>query len=208
MADAVAARLVAVRSAFADLAVRLESSGQNLKNGRVPDLEIEAQARNVSGLFGKMSDVVHAATLDLGIAAPRGGLTSLDAIAAFLPTLQSAESERTTAGQTRRAALAVLDRAGRVACPSNAAFEPLVAFHDGVKALRRSISDATPVALPANAQRLVDGTHPINALIGLISANETTPDAQWASWFDAVEANFSHPLAVAAAHLKLTLHSA
>jgi Tetratricopeptide repeat len=205
MADAIGTRLAAVRGAFADLADRLEASAQSLKNGLLPEDGVEAKGREASLLFVELIETVEKSSTDLKVELPSGGLTSFEAIAGVLPSLQIAELERSELNQTRKAALAVLDRLDRMVCPGDAGFAPLAACHDAARTLRQAIVEASPSSLPSDAQRLIDGTHPIVALLGLITASETTPDAQWAAWYDVVEATFGHALAVAAARLKLVV---
>lgn len=205
--EAVAARLDEVRGTFALLAEKLETAALDLKEGRPPADEVVEQSKAVSDLFRRLRLVAEAAANGLGVPAPADGFATLEAIAIALPRLGEAEEGRNVSNRKRNEALDVLNRADRLSCSSDPALSSLAALLDDSRRLREQIASAGPGAVLPEAERLVEGSHPLVALLGLVRDDDQTTDAQWAAWYDAVETGLGHAVAVAAARAKLVLRT-
>ena len=204
-AAAVAARLDDVRAAFGELGGRFEIMGRGLKDGRPPDGDAVRQARAALDLFERLRRETAAVATGLGLEAsvPGVGLTSLDEIGQRLSAFHAAGEARSASARVRRAALDVLDRVDGLACPAEPGFAPLASCRELSRSLRASIAAAGPGDVHDEARRLAAGDHPLAALLGIVRADEATPDAAWAGWYEAVESGLGRGLAVAAARGKL-----
>lgn len=204
-AAAVAARLGDVRAAFGELAGRFEVLGRGLKDGRPPDGDAARQARGAVDLFERLrrEAAAAAAGLGLGTSVSDVGPANLDEVDQLLPALHTAEETRSRSDRTRRTAFDVLDRIDRLTCPTDPGFAPLASCHELSRSIRTAIESAGPDDAHDDVRRLAEGDHPLAALLGIVRADESTPDATWAGWYEAVESGLGRPLAVAVARGKL-----
>jgi tetratricopeptide (TPR) repeat protein len=201
----IAARVEQVRSEFEALAQRLTRVGEGLRSGVVPaevDLA-DAWAVARDGFARVRDEAIDASTAE-SVPIPAGGLASLADIAALLPALREAEGARLTGQAVRLDALRALDRVDRLVCRYDPTFAPLGDCQARSRALRKTIESSPPAVPPAEAVQLREGAHPLNALLRLVAADESTDDAEWSDRFDAVVAEFGNPLAVAVARSRIT----
>ena len=205
VAESVAARLEEVRGTFTALAGQLETAAEHLTQGRPPVVELIERSRSIADLFERLRGVAAAAAHGLDVPTPAGGFDTLDAIASAVPRLRTAEEAHSVSGRKKAESLQILDRADRLTCPHDPSLAALATCLHISRQARRAIAQSTPGETPVESERLLDGAHPIVALLGLVEADEATPDAQWAAWFDTVESDLGHAVAVAAARAKLIL---
>lgn len=188
---------------FATLASRFNAVGRALLAGRAPEDAVITTARAAAARFDRLRLDVVTHALALGIDCPGEGPADLESVAALLPRLAAAEDERREARALRAAALALLDRSDRLACPADSGLPALAICRELTESLRGSILAAREDVVTVEARRLATGDHPLCALLSLVAADEATDDSDWAEWYEAVEVGLGHPLAVAAARARL-----
>ena len=185
---------------FSELSERLALLGEQLRTGSVPDIEgYTAACKAAREGFERLRLEALDASAATSVAAPPEGFQSLEDLASWLPGLRAVEVARGEAESSRRQALAVLDRVERLGCPSDPGFAPLADCREQARSLRESIASGAVAELPGEARRLIEGTHPLAVLLKLLAADESTGDALWADWYDAVASALGNPLAVAVA---------
>ncbi|MCA1685158.1 MAG: hypothetical protein LC745_04080, partial [Planctomycetia bacterium] len=199
-----AAELERLERDFAGLGDRLAATGESLRSGALPPGEdLAALFDNAREGFARLCRLAEDAARYYAVTRPEGGFTSLNDLAALLPSLGRAEAEFSGAEAIRRQALHVLDRVERLGCPGDPTFAPLAGCRESSGALRTVIAGAGPGRTPDVVRELAEGGHPLSTLLHLIDADDATSDALWADRYDAVVAAFGHPLAVAAARSRI-----
>ncbi|GAC1471574.1 MAG: hypothetical protein NVSMB9_17880 [Isosphaeraceae bacterium] len=189
---------------FQELGERLLGVSRRLRTeGTLPDVEVLVAYRKAVERFRALQNLVSHGSEELGVPLPAGGSPNLAAMAEFLPSLRAAEERRASVERKRSEALAVLERVDRIRCPGHPESSALLSCQEVTRDLRRALTAAPAGETCDEAERLVEGTHPLCALLTLVRSEETTSDAEWALCFDAVEAGLGQELAVAGARSRL-----
>ncbi len=106
---------------------------------------------------------------------------------------------------TRRAALGVIETILRLRIRDGTEFPPLDECQSQAHSLRERIATSPASDLPAEANDLVRGEHPLAELLTVVGGIESLSDTQWADVHASVTQAFGRPLAVAAARGRLVV---
>jgi hypothetical protein len=82
---------------------------------------------------------------------------------------------------------------------------PLTAVLPAARRLRSRVESSTVDTLPQEARGLLDRMHLFLAVLCLLNSDESTTDAQWGDWYNAVESAPGTPLVVAIARKRIVL---
>ena len=132
-------------------------------------------------------------------------LDNLQAVTGLLEQVAEAEIRRSRGEDTKRRAVAVLDRVLTLSHTSGNDFDPLRQVHEQAHALRGSISEGGWSNVHSDAEKLAEGEHHFADLLSLIEDRDELSDELWASLHDNVTRAFGKALAAAAARSKLVL---
>ena len=202
--DDFARSLELLRGDFSALGDQLIPAAEQFRaGGAPPSEELLLAVSSARSRFASLVDRAKAAAGELGLAPEECGPTSLADLVKLAPTLRAAATARTRDEADRRKAIALVERVERLACPSQSDFGPLAACRRAARQIKRGVLSAERGGLADEARRLVEGTHPLNSVLSLIGADETTADGEWADWYDAVESAFGSSLAVAIARTRI-----
>ncbi len=208
IAAELAARLEPFQDEFARLGDRLARVGEELRSGRLPgDFDLRGDVSALRKRFETLRIGACKAFAAEGLAVHSLESISLSDLVAVLPTLREAEIARLEHASGRQRALDVLDQVQRLVSRTDPGFLPLSECQSASQTLRAAIESAARNGLPEEANSLKEGNHPLNALVSLISADDSTGDALWADWFDSVAAAFGNALAVAAARGRIVVEN-
>ena len=105
----------------------------------------------------------------------------------------------------RHAALEMLDKALRLSLRNGGELPALSAFHDQAAQLRAAIASCPHGGLPADAEALAAGVHPLARLANAVEGKEELSDADWADVHVVVSESFGRPLAVALGRQRLVV---
>jgi hypothetical protein len=117
----------------------------------------------------------------------------------------AAAGERSRVEADRKKSLAVLAQAERLVCPMDPESPPLTAVLPAARRLRSRVESSTVDTLPQEARGLLDRMHLFLAVLCLLNSDESTTDAQWGDWYNAVESAPGTPLVVAIARKRIVL---
>ena len=199
--------LTALSDRFSDIGERLLAAARQLHAPGVPPADELIEAVSVSRHeFMSLRDRALQLAETLEIHAPASEhLQSLQDITGLLDQVAEAELRRSKGEDTRRRAVAVLDRVLTLSHASGGDFEPLRQAHEQALALRASISDGGWGNPHTDAEKLAEGEHHFADLLSLIEDRDELSDELWATLHESVTNAFGKALAAAAARSKLSL---
>lgn len=198
---------------FEQLARRLTDARERLGGGLPPDPRLDGEIAAARDAFERLYADARAMADLLDTALPQpDGPPALPEIATALDAIRNdlhAELERQSrvAAARRDAALAVLDRIGRIAYRGPVdedGFGPLRACQRRARELAGAIAAVAPPAHHPEVAPLGDGTHPFNHLLTLIDGLPTLDEPDYRRLVNAVAADFDEPLGRAAGRGLLT----
>jgi tetratricopeptide (TPR) repeat protein len=197
--------LTALGIAFAEASEGLLQEASRLQDpGLPPDLLVLAAASACHRKFMALRSRVHRLAEHLGVRTPPvEHLASLHDLAALLEAVGREEAVCAEREQVRRRALDLLDHVLGLTSPTEDLGPALVESHAQARVLRDAVTAARASELPADADRLVAGAHPLAALAALADDREDLTEEAWADRFEGVSIAFGRPLAVAAARGRL-----
>ena len=197
-------RMDAVHAEFTTVAEQMTRTARGLiKDGEPVSESFSNLCAETRRRFESLQEYTINTLEHLALAFPPEGVNSLDAIKAVFPAVKQAELSRSSFYQAREKALRLLDSAEGLSCPGSHRLESLLACHEQVRSLRATIL-ASGIAEPSDdVLHLAEGSHPLNALLSLVRADEGTADNDWADWYETVEESYGNSLAVAAARSRL-----
>ena len=199
--------LAALSDRFSELGERLLTAARQLHAPGVPPAEDLIEAVTASRAeFTSLRDRARelAASFDIH-ASEEDHLNNLQAVTGLLDQVAEAEIRRSKGEDTKRRAVAVLDRVLTLSHTSGSDFDPLRQVHEQAHALRGSISEGGWSNIHTDAEKLAEGEHHFADLLSLIEDRDELSDDLWASLHDNVTKAFGKSLAAAAARSKLVL---
>src|SRR3954452_8457371 len=192
---------------LSDLGERLLGAARQLHApGTPPPEKLIEELSNSRRDFNALRDRARQRAESLDVALPNAAtLDTIQGLTALLDLVAEAEIRQAKGEETRRRALAVLDRALTLKHSGEGEFAPLRDCQAQARSLRDSIAAVEWSDLPPEAAQLAEGDHPFAKLLALVEDREVLNDDLWASLHDGVGAAFGKSLAAAAARAKLTL---
>jgi tetratricopeptide (TPR) repeat protein len=200
-------QLDALSGEFASLGEQLARAAEGLQRRRVPAPDVLADnLRAVGPRFAALREAMARSAEALDIPGSRvRAIADRDGLAAMLAELAEAEERATGLAETRRRALAVLDRVPALKHTDQPDFPPLEECQARARERRAEIAAARPLALPDDAAGLASGAHPLATLVALVTENDRLSDDRWTEMLDTLRAEFGKPLAVAVARSRIVL---
>ncbi len=199
--------LAALSDRFSELGERLLAAARQLHAPGVPPADdlieaVSASRHEFSSLRDRAREL--AESFDI-LSHEADQFNSLQAVTGLLDQVAEAEIRRSRGEDTKRRAVAVLDRVLMLSHTSVSDFDPLRQVHEQAHTLRVSISDGGWSNVHADAEKLAEGEHHFADLLSLIEDRDELSDELWASLHDNVTKAFGKALAAAAARSKLVL---
>jgi hypothetical protein len=203
--EELAREVSSLRDEFTELGDRLARAAEPITDGGpFPPNAFVEELRVATQLFQDVRARALALAGSVGVPdVDSRELANLDDLELLLDEVVQVEEERARHGEACRQALSVLDRLLGLAHADRAEFAPLADCQDGARELARQVSEAPHGPLNPETLRLVEGTHPLLALLTLAEDRGGSSDDAWAEALDVIESHFGKPLAVAAARAKI-----
>lgn len=129
---------------------------------------------------------------------------TLHDLAALLDDLTDLELRHDEREVMRQGALAVLDRVLGLTFQKDERFGPLVECQERVRHLRATIAGGHWLQLPAQTERLAEGTHALVKLLTLVDNLDALSDRAWADLHEGVSESLGQPIASAASRRQIT----
>src|SRR5438874_7052383 len=211
-AEDLARHLAEIAKRFASLAATLGQAARELQvSGTLPPESLPEVLASARREFVDMRAGVLEAARALSVAAPAA--SEIDSLKRLEPVVQAvvaaiaAEEKRQAAAETRKRALAVLDRILAVSHADGPRFAALAQCQAQAKDLRQTVND--PKTLETlNPASIIEGITPFAALLTLIDSRDDIDDDRFATLEDTVKQAFGRPMAVAATRGKLVIKGA
>jgi hypothetical protein len=199
--------LAVISDVFSDLGERLLSAARQLHAPGTPPPEKLVEELTASRRdFFAIRDRTRQRAEALRVSCPREDvLNTVQGLSKLIDEIGEAEARRAKGEETRRRAIATLDRTLQLSHTGGGDFAPLREVHDQVRQLRGSIESASWETPHPEAERLALDDHPYVHLLHLVEKRDELNDDQWATLHDSVGERFGKPLAAAAARAKLSL---
>ena len=199
--------LAALSDRFSELGERLLAAARQLHAPGVPPAEelieaVSASRHEFTSLRERALGL--AGTLDIHAPSPEH-LNSLQAVTGLLDQVAEAELRKSKGEDTKRRAVAVLERVLTLSYAGGAEFEPLHQAHEQARSLRGQIAEGGWGNLHGDAEKLAEGEHHFADLLSLIEDRDELSDDTWATLHESVTRAFGKSLAAAAARSKLVL---
>lgn len=199
--DELSRRIQALGSEFKALSEPLAGAVTALKEPGAP-LANDLLQRLLVGRdeFVALRDALNERGEKAGVGPVDCELSSLSGLGRYLVRI---ETEHRRVEQTRKAALALLDRALGLTHVDQPEFAPLKACQEGHGAERSKLAKATGAQLEELAKPLTRDDHPLMSLFALVAGPDALDDDAWANAYEVVSQTYGRPLAVAASRGKL-----
>ncbi len=199
--------LAILEEAFSDFAERLLHAARQLQSvGALPDDSLAEELSTRRREFTALRDRLAKRAEALAVAhPPPGGTDRLEDLAEILRRIVAEETREAELGERRRGALDTLGQIARLTYTGPEDQSPLIDLLAGVEALRVMIADSSGPELPAVAEDLAGGRHPVCHLLTLVEQGEDLDDEPWAIHHEQVVSNFGRPLAAAAARGRIRI---
>jgi hypothetical protein len=199
--------LAEISDRFSELGERLLGAARQLHAPGTPPSEklleeLSGSRRDFIGLRDRARDRAESLDVPLPSAAT---LDTIQGLTALLDLVAEAEIRQAKGEETRRRALAVVERVLTLKHSGEGEFAPLRDCQAKARSLRDSVAAVAWSDLPPEAAQLAEGDHPFAKLLALVEDREVLNDDLWASLHDGVGATFGKSLAAAAARAKLSL---
>jgi len=199
--------LITISDVFSQLGERLLGAARQLHSPGTPPPEglIDELARARRD-FIHLRDQTRARAEALQIALPSAEtLDTIQGLTALLDLVAESELRQVKAEESRRRAVAVLDRVLRLRHTDNAEFVPLRDCQNQARTTREAVVQGAWTSLPPETEALSEGEHPMANLVTLVEDREVLEDDLWAQLHETIGATFGKSLAAAAARAKLVL---
>jgi hypothetical protein len=111
------------------------------------------------------------------------------------------------AATARHESIRVLDRILGLSTRDESIRIPLEALRNQARNLREHLESSDLGVLPAEAEEIARGEHPLCALLRVVAGIDTLDDAEWAALHLKMSEAFGRPIAAAAARGKLKVET-
>ena len=211
-ADDLARHLAELTARFASLAATLGQAARELQvSGTLPPEALPGALETARREFVEMRAGVLEAARALSVATPTpaeiDSVKKLESVVQAVVGAIASEEKRQAAGEAKKRALAVLDRALAVTHTDDPAFAPLAQCQAKAKELRQIVNDPKTLETASPAS-IIERTAPFAALLTLIEAREQIDDERFAALEDSVSQAFGRQIAVAVTRGKLVVSGA
>jgi hypothetical protein len=211
-AEDLARHLAEIAKRFASLAATLGQAARELQvSGTLPPESLPEVLAAARREFVDMRAGVLEAARALSVGAPAASevdsLKKLEPVVHAVVAAIAAEEKRQAAAETRKRALAVLDRVLAVTHTDDPRSAPLTQCQAKAKELRQTVNDPKTLET-VSPTSIIEGTTPFAALLTLIDGREEIDDERFAALEDTVKQAFGRQIAVAATRGKLVIKGA
>jgi hypothetical protein len=202
--------LAVMSDVFPDLAERLDLAAEQLRARGAPlpgsliD-ELLSWRRDFDAFRDRV--LALATALDVAIEPEENG-ASLQQLAAVLHEIGEAEIQQVQREESRRRALAALDKVIALEHATDPDYRVLRVCQEQARELREAIAAGAWNELPAETEPLAEGEHALAHLLALIEDQDELSDELWASYSESVGLAYGTSLVAAAARSKLVLPTA
>lgn len=193
-------KLASLSENFPNLGIRLSLAAKELQNAGTPPSE--SLLEEVMAYCKDFANLKHLGlTLAKSAQVSTGAILSCKDLENLIKTVTlQIESP------THQQALYILNQVLAIAHPEQPEFPPLQPVKAQARELYQLISDAKSAKkLPDEAQALIEGTHPLSAVLKLVEVGQNLDDEQWLNLEAKVDAAFGKKLTVAIYRGKLTV---
>lgn len=181
------------------VAIAMRSALEKLEAGQVeipPDLP--RLIEDLCARFREVRDEILAAAADLGIQLVRAeSLEELAEVVRHIRETEEAEAKRAWS-QARDRVLELLDRVSRLTYKGGGSFEPLELAKNAAQGMAEAIRALNWPEIHTEQSALIDGSHPLAALLRLVEAAESLSDDECTQLGEIVGKAFGASLTTAA----------
>lgn len=193
-------QLTSLSRSFPDLGTRLSLAAAELKTTGTPPSpklleELTAYCRDFAQLRDQGRELAKGS---------QGGATGEITSLIELENLLKASTSSTD--NIHQQALTILERVGAIAHQDAPNFPPLQSIQAKAQELKQTISNSAPGQVHPEAKLLIEGNHPVAALLTLVEHQEDLDDDQWLALEEKVGASFGKKLVVAISRGKIKLN--
>ncbi|MDJ0557396.1 MAG: hypothetical protein QNJ68_23700 [Microcoleaceae cyanobacterium MO_207.B10] len=191
-------QLASLSENFPNLGIRLSLAARELQNtGTPPSENLIEELRAYSRNFADLKD--QGLTLAKSSQIPTGAISSFPELENLIKTVTSKIES-----PTHQQALHILNQILAIAHQEQPEFPPLQTVKAQAKELYQLISNSQ-TKLPAEAEALIEGTHPLSAVLKLIQQGQYLDDDQWLNLEEKVTNAFGKKLIAPISRRKLTI---
>ncbi|MGB3513956.1 MAG: hydrogenase [Microcoleaceae cyanobacterium] len=195
-------KLASLSESFPNLGIRLSLAAKELQNVGTPPSEsliqeLMAYSKSFADLKNEAIKLAKLSQIYIGVIVSFPDLENL--IKAVTSNTSKIESP------THQQALSILDRVLAIAHQEQTDFPPLQIVKAQATELYQLISNSNSTKLPPGAEGLIEGTHPLSALLKLVQQRQNLDDEQWLTLEEKVTNAFGKKLIVAISRGKLTI---
>lgn len=193
-------QLTSLSRSFPDLGTRLSLAAGELKTtGTPPSQKLLEELTAYCRDFAQLRD----RGLELAKASPGASTKEITSLIE-LENLLKANTFSTD--NIHQQALTILERVGAIAHQDTPNFPPLQSIQAKAQELKQAISNSAPGQVHPEAKLLIEGNHPVAALLTLVEQQEDLDDDQWLALEEKVGASFGKKLVVAISRGKIKLN--
>ncbi|MGE5659696.1 MAG: hypothetical protein ACM37W_24140 [Actinomycetota bacterium] len=194
-------QIASLSATFPNLGGRLSEAAKALQEAGTPPSESLLEELTT---YHKNFTHVQKQALELGQSLPTPKeIVSLKDLENWVGTAIASQAN----AAVRQKALAVLERVLAIAHREQSDFAPLESVRAKARELQQAVTDTPTTELHPDAIALVEGKHPVTAVVKLIEEQDNLDDEQWVTLEETVGAAFGKQLAVAISRGKLIIPS-
>lgn len=199
--EAVATTLLTLREQFIQVVAELQEPGIP------PSAELIQQQLTARDTFRQVRDAVVGYAQSLGVLAAEGAdnFTTIHSLKATLQATQEVEARRREQEIIRQQALEILNKIPRIVHRETTEFPALRQCYAQASELRNVIVATSMTEESSVMPSLVQGTHPLSALLMFVESYKELDDNQWEALHTTIAASFEPSLVTAARRQRLIL---